>query len=89
MEAYARKVNALLDAHPRIRGLLSGHVHFNSVKLAENGRVHQSLSSFAEYPCQARMVELTPSKFQSRLIALADETEAEIGVKFEERNPGH
>jgi hypothetical protein len=77
MDEYQKRVNALFDKHPRVRCLLSGHIHFNSAKVAANGRVHQSLASFAEYPCQVRIVEMTAAKVESRLINLAAESETE------------
>jgi hypothetical protein len=77
MEAYRTKLNGLLDRHPRIRCMLSGHIHFNSGGAFENGRVHQSLASVAEYPCQVRLIELTAAKLESRLINLAVEPEGE------------
>jgi hypothetical protein len=70
MEAYRNEVNALLDRHPRVRAMIAGHVHFNSTKIERNGRVHQSIASVAETPCQVRMVELTGDQFTSRLINL-------------------
>jgi len=75
MDAYRATVNDLLDRHPRVRCVLSGHIHFNSSKTHENGRLHQSLASVAEYPCQVRSVEMTSSKLESRLINLATEPE--------------
>jgi hypothetical protein len=77
MEAYRHRVNGLLDAHPRVKCLLAGHIHFNSVHVAPNGRVHQSLASFGEYPCQVRVVDVTSSKIESHLLSLASETEFE------------
>jgi 3',5'-cyclic AMP phosphodiesterase CpdA len=74
-EAYRGKVNALLDKHPRVRAVIAGHVHFNSTKIEGNGRVHQSIASVAEAPCQVRVIEMTAGRFQSRLINL--ETGAE------------
>jgi UDP-2,3-diacylglucosamine pyrophosphatase LpxH len=75
MEAYRSRVNALLDKHPRVRAMIAGHVHFNSAKIEENGRVHQSIASVAEAPCQVRVVELKNHRFQSRLINLETGTE--------------
>ncbi len=77
MEQYRQRLDGLLDQHPRVRLVLSGHIHFNSVKRADNGRLHQSLSSFGEYPCQVRLIEVTDQKITSRMIALADEFESE------------
>jgi 3',5'-cyclic AMP phosphodiesterase CpdA len=77
MDAYRAALVGLLDRHPRVRAMVAGHVHFNSTQIASNGRVHQSLSSVAEHPCQVRMLELTASKLGSRLVSLADEAELE------------
>ena len=77
MEVYSTRMTAVLDKHPRVQCVLSGHIHFNSAKTFANGRVHQSLASFAEYPCQVRLVELTPGKLESRLISLAAHLECE------------
>jgi hypothetical protein len=77
MDAYRTRLNGLLDRHQRVRCLLSGHIHFNSSRTYDNGRVHQSLASVAEYPCQVRLLEITPTKFESRLISLAAESDRE------------
>jgi hypothetical protein len=77
MDAYRARLNALLDRHPQVRCLLAGHIHFNSSRVHDNGRVHQSLASVAEYPCQARVIEITPTTLESRLISLARESELE------------
>jgi calcineurin-like phosphoesterase family protein len=77
MDDYRAKLNGLLDRHPQVRCMLSGHIHFNSSRVYGNGRVHQSLASVAEYPCQVRLVEMTPTKLESRLINLAAESDRE------------
>jgi hypothetical protein len=75
MEAYRSKLDGCLDRHPRVRCVWSGHIHFNSSRTYPNGRLHQSLASVAEYPCQVRLIDVKDCVTESRLINLAIEAE--------------
>jgi 3',5'-cyclic AMP phosphodiesterase CpdA len=77
MDLYRKTLHAVLDKHPRVRLVLSGHVHLNATRIYEHNRLHQSLASISEYPFQVRMIDLTSSGFQTRLLALARELDVE------------
>jgi Calcineurin-like phosphoesterase len=77
MDRYRDTLHSVLDRHPRVKTVLSGHVHFNSSMVASNGRTQHSLASVAEYPYQVRIVEIGSSKCTSRLAALAVESDIE------------
>jgi len=57
---YVGPLNALLDRHPRARLVLSGHNHV-TLAIPHNGRVHAYTGSTSEYPCDVRLIEITPA----------------------------
>ncbi len=82
MYRYRDTLNSVLDQHPRVGMVLSGHVHFNSTQVFKHGRVHHSLASVAEYPNQVCVVDIDATKCQSRLAALATESDTEEKFTF-------
>jgi hypothetical protein len=82
MDRYRDTLHGVLDQHPRVGMVLSGHVHFNSARTYNHGRVHLSLASVAEYPYQVRIVDINGKKCHSRLISAANETDAEEDFTF-------
>jgi 3',5'-cyclic AMP phosphodiesterase CpdA len=77
MQRYRDMLHAIFDRHPRVSRLLAGHVHFTGTYHAQRGPIHQCLASFAEYPCPVRVLEGPAGELKSRLISLADPSEAE------------
>jgi 3',5'-cyclic AMP phosphodiesterase CpdA len=75
---YHDRMHRILDRHPRVRAVLSGHVHFDSTEISTHGRVHQSLASFIEYPFHIREVEIDGSNMRTRIVSLADEADIEL-----------
>jgi 3',5'-cyclic AMP phosphodiesterase CpdA len=84
---YRDALHKILDKHPRVRAVLSGHVHFNSTSRYGNRRVHQTLASFIEYPFQVRVIEIEGSLINSRIIALATDKDVESTLS-EAEGPG-
>jgi 3',5'-cyclic AMP phosphodiesterase CpdA len=82
MERYRDTLHGVLDRHPRVKSVLSGHVHFNSSMIAGNGRTQHSLASIAEYPYQVRIVEMDAFSCLSRIAALASDIDVESLTHF-------
>jgi 3',5'-cyclic-AMP phosphodiesterase len=72
------EVEALLDAHPNVRLVLSGHHHASQLR-ERRSRLHVSTSALSGYPCAYRTIRLTPGDgpgavhVQVETVSLADE----------------
>jgi 3',5'-cyclic AMP phosphodiesterase CpdA len=77
MKQYQQGLHVLLNRHPRVRRVLSGHIHFSITQHFEYGRVHQSLGSMVEHPHQVRVLEEKDGSLTSRIVDLARPTDLE------------
>jgi 3',5'-cyclic AMP phosphodiesterase CpdA len=84
MDRYRAALHGVLDQHPRISMVIAGHVHFNSARIYQHGRVHLSLASVSEYPFQVRIVDINGKRCHSRLVSAAHEEDAEEDFSFPE-----
>jgi 3',5'-cyclic AMP phosphodiesterase CpdA len=64
---YARALGELLERHPRVKLVLSGHNHVNTAT-QRGGRWHLSTSSIAEPPFELRLVRFGPGWFDVRTV---------------------
>ena len=61
-DAYGRALHAILDRHPQVRLVLSGHNHVSSA-VRIHQRIHASVSAISEVPYQYLIVDADQQQF--------------------------
>jgi len=67
--SYTQPLSALLDRHPRLRLVLSGHSHVCFTQHIGN-RIESSTAAFTESPCDVRLIDVAPGSITVRTDAL-------------------
>ncbi|MCQ6558805.1 metallophosphoesterase family protein [Paenibacillus mendelii] len=67
---FREVVVTIMESHPELRGVLSGHSHINTLKQTEAG-VYLSASSFIEAPFEYKIIEVTQQSLSIRTHAVS------------------
>lgn len=66
--AYSERLLGVLDRHPRVKLVLSGHNHVNNIAVV-NGRTHLTTSSLIEPHFELRLLRFTPNSVRIETVA--------------------
>ncbi|HNZ47277.1 MAG TPA: metallophosphoesterase [Candidatus Hydrogenedentes bacterium] len=78
-----KKISRELAAFPKMKMVLSGHIHTNSIQRFQ-GIYHVTTSALPEYPVEFRIVDVYRNRWEIKTQALSDSSFAERSLR-----PGH